>query len=303
MGKVKRVLKWVGAVLGVVIAGVGAFVYVCCSKFDASMDKVYAVPPSGITHSTDAAVIARGDHLAHSIAGCALKNCHGNDLGGGETLAMGPLGTFTGPNITPDAVGAAYSDGELGRLIKHGIKRDGRSVRFMPAQDIAWLPDTDVAAIVSYVRSVKPGDGPNGVTTVGTLGKVLDRQEKFVWDVARHIDHTKTESVPAPAPTAAYGAFVSRLCTGCHGEHLSGGPIPGAPSSFAIPLNLTPDATGLKDWAFADFEKTMKTGIRKNGKPLDSLMPVEGWKNFDDDEMHAVWEYLRSLPATPFGQR
>ncbi len=29
-----------------------------------------------------------------------------------------------------------------------------------------------------------------------------------------------------------------------------------AESSFAVPLNLTPDATGLKDWAFEDFEKT-----------------------------------------------
>jgi hypothetical protein len=301
--KLKRALKWVGAVLLLLIAGFGVFIYATCSKFDASMAIVYDVPLPGITRSTDPAVIARGDHLAHSIAGCALKNCHGDDLGGGESVVMGPLGTFTGPNITPDNLGAAYNDGELARLIKHGVKKDGRSVRFMPAQDIAWMPDSDVTAVVSYVRSVKPGDRANGVTTVGTLGKVLDRQEKFVWDVARHIDHTRTESVPAPAPTAAYGAFVSRLCMGCHGEHLSGGPIPGAPSSFAIPLNLTPDATGLMDWAFADFDRTMKTGIRKNGKPLDSLMPVEGWKNFDDNEMHGVWEYLRSLPPTPFGQR
>lgn len=303
MGKVIRVLKWVGAAIALVIAAFGVFVFVECSKFDASMARVYDVPLPALTRSTDAAVIARGEHLAHSIAGCALKDCHGDDLGGGESVVMGPLGTFTGPNITPDNLGAAYSDAELARLVKHGIKKDGRSVRFMPAQDIAWMPDADVVAVISYVRSVRPGDRANGVTAVGTLGKILDRQDEFVWDVARHIDHTKTESVPDPAPTATYGAFVARLCTGCHGEHLSGGPIPGAPSSFATPLNLTSDATGLKDWAFADFEKTMKTGIRRNGKPLDSLMPVEGWKNMDDTELHAVWEYLRSLPPLPFGQR
>jgi mono/diheme cytochrome c family protein len=303
MGKVTRILKWVGAAVLLVVAAIGVFVYVSCSKFDASMDKVYDVPLPNVARSTDPAVIARGEHLAHSIAGCALDACHGNDLGGGSPTVMGPLGTFQGPNITPDNLGAAYSDGELARLVKHGLKKDGRSVRFMPVQDIAWLPDSDVAALVSYVRTVKPGDRPNGATVVGTLGKVLDRQDKFTWDVARRIDHTKSEPVPAPAPTAAYGAFVTRLCTGCHGEHLSGGPIPGAPSSFAVPLNLTPDATGMKDWAFEDFDRTMRTGIRKNGKPLDRLMPVEGWKNFDDSEMRAVWAYLRSLPATAFGQR
>jgi hypothetical protein len=303
MGKLKRVLKWIGAAVLVVVVGLGAIIFITCSKFDVSMDKVYDVPLPVVTRSTDPAVIARGDHLAHSIAGCAITDCHGNDLSGGNPLVMGPLGTFTAPNITPGNLGAAYSDGELARLIRHGLKKDGRSVRFMPVQDVAWMPDDDVLAILSYVRTVQPRDRPNGLTTVGTLGKVLDRQNKFVWDVARRIDHERTESVPAPAPTAAYGAFVSRLCMGCHGEHLSGGPIPGAPSSFAIPLNLTPDATGLKDWAFEDFRKTMTTGVRKNGKKLDKLMPVESWKNFDDSEMRGAWEYLRSLPPTLFGQR
>jgi cytochrome c len=299
----KRVLKVLGLVLLACGLILGVFVYLQCSKFDASMDKVYDVPLPNVTRSTDAAVIARGDHLVHSIAGCASDLCHGGDLAGGKPIEMGPVATMTGPNITPDSLGAAYSDGEFARLIKHGLKKDGRSVRFMPVQDIAWLPETDVVAIVSYLRTVKPGDRPNGLTVVKTLGKVLDRQEQLVMDVARHIDHGKTEPVPAPEPTAAYGGYITRLCSGCHGEHLSGGPIPGAPSSFATPLNLTPDATGLREWSFADFDRLMRTGVRKNGKQLDTLMPIESWKNFDDTEMHAVWAYLQTLPARPFGGR
>jgi hypothetical protein len=299
----KRVLKVVGLVLLVCGTILGVFVYVECSRFDASMDAVYDVPLPNVTRSTDAAVVARGEHLVHSIAGCAADLCHGGDLGGGKPLVMGPVATLCGPNITPGNLGAAYSDGELARLIKHGIKKDGRSVRFMPAQEIAWLPDADVAAIVSYLRTVQPGDRPNGTTVVKTLGKVLDRQEKFIMDVARHIDHSKAEQVSTPEPTAAYGAHVARLCTGCHGEHFSGGPLPGAPSSFAIPLNLTPDTSGLKEWTFADFDKLMRTGVRKNGKQLDALMPVEAWKNFDDTEMQATWAYLQTLPALPFGGR
>jgi len=300
---VKRVLKVLALVVVLVAALGGGFVYWNCSQFDAAMAKVWDVPVPNVTRSTDPAVIARGDHLVHSIAGCGTNLCHGADLGGGQPIDMGPLGSFNGPNITPDNMGAAYSDGELARLIKHGIKKDGCTVRFMPMQDVDWLPDSDVLAIVSYVRTVKPGDRPNGPNKIGTLAKVLDRQGKIVFDVAGKISKDGIDTAPAPEPTAAYGRFVGRLCQGCHGDHLSGGAIPGAPSSIPIPLNLTPDETGLKEWAFEDFDKLMKTGVRKNGKQLDPFMPIESWKNFDDTEMHAVWAYLRTLPPTTFGQR
>jgi hypothetical protein len=304
VGLLKRILKVVGLVLALVVVVGGTFVYVECSKFDASMDKVYDVPVPGIARSTDPAVIARGDHLVHSIAGCAIAACHGADLAGSDKPTdIGPVGHFCGPNITGAGLGAAYTDGELARIIRHGIKKDGRTVRMMPAEDITWLPDSEVIAIVSYLRTVPNVDRPNGSTVVGTLGKVLDRRDQFPWDVARRIDHTKAWTAPAPEPTVAYGEYVTRLCTGCHGEHLSGGPIPGAPSSLPIPLNLTPDPTGLKEWTFADFDKMMKTGQRKNGKQLDPFMPIESWKNFDDTEMHATYAYLQSVPPRPFGQR
>jgi len=90
---------------------------------------------------------------------------------------------------------------------------------------------------------------------------------------------------------------------GCHGEHLSGGPIPGAPSSMAVPLNLTPDATGLAGWSYDDFDKLIQTGNRKSGKPLDPLMAVELLRNMDATEKHALFAYLESIPPLPFGNR
>jgi hypothetical protein len=299
----KRVLKVIGIVLAVVVLVGGIFVYVQCSAFDASMAKVYDVPAPNLSRSTDPAVIARGKHLVESVGGCASDLCHGQDLGGGRPIEMGPLGTLCGPNLTPDNLGAAYSDGEFARIIRHGIKKDGRTVRLMPAQDINWLPDSDVVAIVSYLRTIPPGDRPNGTTHIGVLGKVLDRQDKITIDVARRIDHTKRDEAPSPEPTARYGAFLARLCTGCHGEHLSGGRIPGTPASIPTPLNLTPDATGLAGWTYDDFDKLLKKGVRKNGKMLDPFMPIEEWKNFDDTEEHALWAYLQTVPAAPFGGR
>jgi len=300
---VKRALKVVGLAACALALGGAAYGGVQVSQFDASMDRIYDVPVPSITLSTDPAVVARGKHLVQSAAGCAAASCHGGDLAGGKPIVMGPVGTFVGPNITGANLGAAYSDGQIARLITHGVKSDGRSVRFMPVQDISWLPDSDITAIISYLRTVPPVDRPSDATVVKTLGKVLDRRNQFTVDVARRLENAKSETVPEPAPTAAYGAFLTRLCTGCHGEQLSGGHIPGAPPSLPTPLNLTPDATGLKDWTFDDFDRVMRKAVRKNGHPLDPFMPVESWRNFDDVEMHAIWAYLRALPPAAFGGR
>lgn len=297
----KRVLKVLAGLVALGAIGLGVFVWLQASAYDASMAKLYDVPPMAVTASKDPAVIARGEHLSKSLAGCSLHDCHGPDLGGGRVIEMGPVMTLAAPNITH--VLPAYSDGELARLVRHGLKNDGRSVVFMPVMDFDWLPDDDVTALVSYLRTVPPSDKPGSGTKVKLLGKILDRQNKMVIDVARRIDHAHVELAPPPSPTAAYGAFVARLCTGCHGEHLSGGRIPGAPKKLAIPLNLTPDPSGMAGWSYADFERMIQTSTRKNGKPLDPLMPVEALANMNDTERHALFAYLQSLPPTPFGNR
>ncbi len=300
---VKGVLKVAGAVLVLALLGVTTYVMVQVSRFDASIDKVYGVPLPIVALSTDPAVIARGKHVADSLGACTSSKCHGKDLGGGEAFDMGPVMAVAGPNISTGGLGIAYSDGELARLIRRGLKKDGRSVRFMPAQDFSWLPDADVFALVSYIRAAPAVDRSNGSTVVHTLGKILDRRGDFVMDVARHIVEHPLAVAPPAAPTAEYGAFVAHLCEGCHGDHLSGGPLPGAPPSIPVPLNLTPDASGLKDWTFDDFDRLMRTAVRKSGKPLDPFMPVEAWRNFDDVEMHALWAYLRTVEPVAFGNR
>jgi hypothetical protein len=293
------------SLLSMAALAAGAFVVLETSAFDASVGRVYDLAPDAtpFVASKDPEVIARGEHLAKSVAPCAAGPCHAADLGGGTTIDMGPIGVFTGPNISAGGLGVAYSDSELARVVRHGIKKDGRSLRFMPVQDFAWLPDSDVVAIVSWLRTQPAIERPNGPNAVYTLGKILDRRDKILLDVARRIDHDKRENVPTPSPTSDYGAFLARLCTGCHGERLSGGRIPGSPSSIPTPLNLTPDETGLKGWTYDDFDTLMTKGLRKNGKALDPFMPTEAFANFDATEKHALWARLQTLPPIAFGNR
>jgi cytochrome c553 len=242
--------------------------------------------------------------LAHTIMPCADSGCHGKDLGGGSVTQMGPLGTLAAPNITAGGLGAAYSDAELARLMTHGVKKDGRGLRFMPSHESNWLPDEDIAATISYVRTLPSQSKTNQGTRIGVLGKVLDQLGMVPIDVARRIDHQHISKGPSPTPDAAYGKYLARLCSGCHGEGLSGGPIPGAPPDMAVPLNLTPDPSGLKGFSLDDFKRVLRTGKRKqDGRKLDAMMPVESFGQFDDIEMQALYSYLQSLPAKPFGGR
>ena len=299
----KRISIGLGALVLLVLVVGSAFAFTKTSAFDSSMEKVYSVAPLKIERSTDPAVLARGKHIAEAIMPCGVGDCHGSDLGGGKRMDMGPLGSFQGPNVSTGGLGAAYSDGELARLIRHGIKKDGRSVLFMPSHDVEWLPDSDLVALISYIRTLPPSSKPNGPIKLGTLAKILDRMDAIPLDIARRIDHEKAGRGPAPSPTKEYGALLGRSCTGCHGAKLSGGPIPGAPPELPVPLNLTPDATGMKGWTFEDFDRLMVQGIRKNGKKLDPFMPIEAFGKQDDTEKRALFAWLQSLPATPFGNR
>jgi hypothetical protein len=299
----KKILIGVGAVVGLVAAGGGIFVWVHTSAFDSSMAKVYDVPLSEITLSTDPAVLARGEHLARSVSGCAMADCHGADRSGGKLMEMGPLGKFQAPNITAGGMGAVYSDAELARLVRHGIKKDGRSVIFMPVHETNWVPQDDLVAVVSLVRSVPAVEKPNGPVSLGTLAKILDRRDSLVLDVARRIDHDNIDLAPPAAPTAAYGKHIGKLCSGCHGTTYSGGKIPGAPPDIPIPTNITPHETGIKDWSYADFTRLLDEGIKKNGEKLNPFMPLEALTNMDETERKALYAFLMSLPPREFGNR
>lgn len=300
----KKVLVGTVALLGVLSLGGGGFVLLNVRAFDESMNKTYDIPPLKIERSTDAAVIARGKHLAEGVAGCTSKDCHGKDLAGGNTLVMGPLGSLTGPNITGGGIGAAYKDGELARLLRYGVKVTGKSATFMPAQDINWMNDEDLTAVISYVRSVPNVDKPNGPMKLGVLAKVLDRRGMIPIDVARKVkEGGEPQLAGRPEPTAAYGKHLAKGCMGCHGEGFSGGPIPGAPPEMPTPLNLTPHETGLKGWTQEDFNNLLNKGDRKNGKKLHPFMPIENYALMDDTEKQALYAYLMSLPPKPLGGR
>lgn len=300
----KRTLIGFGSAVGIVLVGGGGFVYTKVSSFDAGMEKVYDIPLPTVALPADAAALERGKHLAESLAACTLSDCHGGDLGGGKLVEAGPIGSIAAPNITKGGIGAAYSDAELLRLLRHGVKKDGRSVNLMPVFDFNWMPDADLLSIIAYVRSMPDVNRANGAVRIGVLGKVLDELGMGIpFSVARRVDHSNIEIAGPPEPTVAYGRFIGKGCSGCHGKHYSGGPIPGAPPDMPIPLNITPHATGLAGWTYEDFDRLLVKGIRKNGKKIDPFMPVEAFGKANEIEKRALFAFLQTVPPREFGGR
>jgi hypothetical protein len=69
------------------------------------------------------------------------------------------------------------------------------------------------------------------------------------------------------------------------------------PWGISFARNLTPDtATGLGSWTEAMFIKTIRDGKHQGeGRPLLPPMPWPMYRNMTDDDLKAVFAYLRSV--------
>jgi mono/diheme cytochrome c family protein len=71
------------------------------------------------------------------------------------------------------------------------------------------------------------------------------------------------------------------------------------PWGVSYPFNLTPDEnTGLGSWSEETFVKALRTGRHMGvSRPILPPMPWESFRNLSDDDLKAIFAYLRSLPA------
>lgn len=72
------------------------------------------------------------------------------------------------------------------------------------------------------------------------------------------------------------------------------------PWGVSFAANLTPDKeTGIAEWSEQAFIRSMRTGKHQgqpNGPDILPPMPWEAYKNATEEDLKAIWAYLRSLP-------
>lgn len=299
----RRWLKGIAYTLGtiaslLVVAASAVYAY-SESRFTRTWDAPH--PQAAFSQRPDSALVARGEHLVTSFGGCV--ECHGENLAGRTIIDDPAIGTVAGANLTRGGVGARLTDADFERAIRHGIGHDGRALKVMPSRDYIGMSDVDLAAIVGYIRSRPAVHEAPAPIRVGPVARALFVAGKMPMLNAERIDHATRARSVAAGPTREYGEYVASVgCMGCHGPSLSGGPIDGAPPDWVQAANLTPAGRPGR-WTEQDFVRVLRTGVRPDGTPVNKLMPVHLTKNLTDEETHALWLYLKSIPAMPTGAR
>jgi mono/diheme cytochrome c family protein len=92
---------------------------------------------------------------------------------------------------------------------------------------------------------------------------------------------------PAASPAAPWESIASNTHTAHSG-----------PWGVSFTANLTPDPeTGLGKWTLATFTQTIRTGRHLGrGRRILPPMPIPVYRNFNDEDMAAIFAYLQSIP-------
>ncbi|MBA4070418.1 MAG: cytochrome C [Gemmatimonas sp.] len=300
MKKILRAAAWaVGGVVVLVIVAGGTLYFVSQRR----LDHRWTVAAHSVSIPTDSLALVRGKHMAVAISKCG--DCHGADFGGAQFIDAPPVARLYATNLTRGngGIGAAYTDLDWERAIRHAVRPNGDGLLFMPSLEYEWLSDEDLAAMIAYLKSVPPVDRESVPNSIGPIGRALYLKGDLVLVPAEQVNH---DTHPAPVPMAVsveYGRYLANVggCTGCHGPGLSGGKIPGTPPDWKPASNLTP--AGIGHYAEEDFFRALREGIRPGNVPIDTLMPVRATKQMTDDEIRALWMYLKTVPSKPFGGR
>jgi len=257
--------------------------------------------------------LERGRYIFNSMAGCV--DCHsehdsskpGSPVvagmeGSGEVLPFEGLpGLVVAPNLTPDPQTGSgnWSDDQLARSIREGIGHDGRALfPMMPYGFYRQMSDEDLASVVVYIRSLPPIVHPLPKSEIIFPVKYLIRS------APRPV--TAAVNSPSSSDPVQWGRYLTTMasCEDCHTPSVRGTTIPGmqfAGGNFmkdkwgnAATANLTPDASGISYYSEDLFIKAIRTGY-VGARPLSPIMPFEFYRGMTDDDLKAIYAYLRTL--------
>jgi mono/diheme cytochrome c family protein len=307
--------RWVRVLVGtalaiLLLAGAAGIV------LEARWKRRFDAPYPAIGARPEPAIVARGEYLVYGAAACAY--CHvpreqWGRLDRGERLPLTghhlfrlPFGDIYSANLTPDqetGIGRR-SDAELARVLRFGVRADGRAA--FPLMEFQ-LSDEDLTSIVSYLRSQRPVAHAVPEHRLTPFGKAL-----MAFAIAPASPAAGARATSPAGATVERGAYLANnvsSCVSCHTNRGPDGALTGpafgggqrmdvaadATKVFVSP-NLTPDpgTSPVGAWPEDTFVARFRVGEVIPGTP----MPWGAFARFSDDDVRAVYRYLRSLPRT-----
>jgi mono/diheme cytochrome c family protein len=251
----------------------------------------------------------RGAYLVNTIMTCA--NCHspkgppaataGKDFSGGLSWDEPPF-KVTAPNITQDketGIGT-WSEAEIKKLLRTGLRPNGVPIAsIMPTGFYDIVTDSDMDAIVAYVRTIKPVSNkvPDPVYRMAAPPQIFPGGEQ-PYTQAMLDDKLKR------------GFYLATIghCMECHtpmvkgrrdfaGALASGGFEFTGPFGVSVSRNITSSKTkGIGDWSDAEIKRAITQGIDKDGNKLKPPMGYKYYADMTDADLDALIAWVRTLP-------
>lgn len=268
-----------------IAAGVGIAALVGAGAIFLVRPRTWDVAPLAIAANPASVAVARGEEIfAASCLECHLDPATGKAAGRGHAA-----------NLTRHADGIAdMPDGVIARVVRTGVRADGRLADGMPR--FPAMSDADVGALLGWLRSTPPPS---------VLEPVAGRRPPSVMGGAGKPALEGAKSVPPPAlrETLAYGAYLAEIyrCRDCHtredGERNAGGRVFEVAGGAIVSTNLTPSrGNGLGEWRPADLVRALRDGIGRDGSIL--RFPMPRLRRASDEEIGALYAYLLSQPPS-----
>jgi mono/diheme cytochrome c family protein len=254
--------------------------------------------------------VERGRYLAESIVGCG--DCHTTRTADGVqradmTLAGGfvvldiPEFRAVASNITPDpgtGIGK-WTDDQIVAAIREGKKPDGTLLGPpMPFEVYRGMADSDVRAIVAWLRTVPP---------------VHNEVEASAYHIPLPPAYGPPVGVvtaPSPEDKVAYGAYLAGPlghCIVCHSPlgprgadftklGIGGNSFEG-PWGTSVSSNITSSKSdGLGAWTDAEIERAIRTGVARDGRKLMPPMGFDYYARISPSDMTALIAFIRTIP-------
>ena len=272
------------------------------------MATILAIGLFAASGAAQAASVERGDYLVNTIMACA--SCHtpfgpgGFDTSkslSGRLVEQSDAFTAIAPNITPAGRISGWSDAELSKAIREGLRPDGSLIGPpMPFELYRNISDEDLASIVAYLRTVPAVENAPGVSTYN-----------IPLPPAYGPPVTTVAAVPEGV-TVAYGEYLAGPlghCVVCHTKFdeqsrpqfetllgAGGNPFEG-PWGTVIAANITP--FGLSGYTDEQVITLITKGERPDGTTLTGPMAFPLYAQMTTDDLQAIVAYLRALPSIP----
>jgi cytochrome c553 len=271
-----RLLSMIVSCLGVLSAAGVLFVGYVFAVSEWKMGRTYDAPWIPLSPAAPPDIVA-GRHMA-KVAGC-WAGCHGN-VGEGGFESIEDIHRSAAPTLSQ--VLPQYADDELVRLIRYGVKRDGKSSIGMIAYATWPLGDQDLADIIAHLRAqpiLPPVERSHDITLRGRWAMVTGE-----WDVdAAMVDRSipRWGELPRITPFERGRYLASVVCAACHGRNLRGGA-----------LESTPSLTIVAAYSREQFVQLLRTATAAGGREVKRMSWIRDVE-FTDQEIDDIYAFLR----------